>query len=67
MGLDIAALRSSCSSSSKNPCEGPAWRWFDSWFEVLFFEEITTALEEPVVRFKLAVTAVVEEAVRAKE
>lgn len=67
MGLDNAILRSSCSSSSKNPCEGPAsgsgsgWR-FDSCFEILLLEEITMALEELVVR--LAETAVNDEAVR---
>lgn len=67
IGLDNAALRSSFSSSSKNPCEGSSswWRCFDSWFEILLFEEITTALEELVVR--LAVTAVVDEAVRGNE
>jgi hypothetical protein len=70
MGLDNAALRSSCSSSSsssKNSCEGSAsrWRWFDSWFGILVFEEITRALEELVVR--LPVTTVVDEAVRAND
>ena len=67
MGLDNAALRSSYSSSSKNPCEGPgpvSWWWFNFWFGILLFEEITTALEEFVVR--LAETAVSEEAVRGK-
>ena len=64
MGLDNAALRSSSSfSSSRNPCEGPERCWFDSWFWILPFEEITTALEEPVVRLKLAETAVTDEAV----
>lgn len=68
MGLDNAALRSSfSSSSSKNPCEGPAswWRCFNPWFGILLFEGITTALEEVVVR--LAVTAVVDEAVWGNE
>jgi hypothetical protein len=64
MGLDIAALRSSDSSSSKNPCEDPASGWWrvEPWFEILLFEEITTAWEELVVR--LAETAVSDEAVR---
>ena len=62
MGLDNAASRSSCSSSSKNPCEGPACWWFELRFEViLLFEEITMAFEEPVVR--PVETAVFEEAV----
>jgi hypothetical protein len=68
MGLDNAAWRSSCSSSSKNPCEGPAWRWFDPLFGYLLFdayERETTALEELVVR--LAETAVTDEAVRGNE
>src|ERR1700734_2157558 len=66
MGLDNAALRSSCSSSSKNPCEGPGWWEFNSgsWFRV-FFLEITTALDEWVVR--LAENAVIDEAVRGIE
>ena len=66
MGLDNAASRSSYSSSSKNPCEGSAtWWWdFDSGFGALLFEETTTALEELVVRFKLELTAVVDETVR---
>ena len=65
MGLDNAASRSSySSSSSKNPREGPAG--FDSWFEILLFEETTMALEELVVWFGLA-AAVVDEAVRGNE
>jgi hypothetical protein len=72
MGLDNAALRSSCSSesSSKNPREGPAsgcdWRWFDFWFGILLFDDITMALEDLVVR--LAETAAVnDEVVRSNE
>lgn len=65
MGLDNAALRSSySSSSSKNPCEGPACWCFNSWFGILpLFDETTMALEELVVRFN----AVDDEAVRGKE
>jgi hypothetical protein len=59
MGLDNAALRSSFSSSSKNPWEGPAW------FDSTCFEETTMALEEVVVR--RAETAVADEAVRCNE
>ena len=59
MGLDIAALRSSCSSPPKNSCEG-----FDSGYGIFSFEEITTALEELVTRSALAITAVDDEAVR---
>ena len=69
LGLDNAALRSSCSSSSsssKNSCGGSAsrWLWLDSWFGILVFET-TRALEELVVR--LPVTIVVDEAVRAND
>jgi hypothetical protein len=41
------------------------WWCFDSWFWILLFEEITTALEELVVR--LAETAVIDEAVRGNK
>ena len=63
MGLDNAALHSSYSSSSKNSYEfGLVW-WFNSWFEILLFEETTTALKVPVMLLKPVVTAVTDEAV----